>query len=188
MKTPFRRATHGWICVAIAAAMGCAGNSRAHAPAPTEYHVKAAYLANFGRFVEWPPQPAAAEGQPFNVCVLGDDPFGPALDAALAGEAINRAPLRARRIAKPRDASNCRILYISLSEDTRLKPILADLGSTSVLTVSDIPQFAKRGGMIELVLVKDKVRFEINMAAAEHAGLTLSSELLKLATAVRRTP
>lgn len=185
MKPPSRRRAHGWACVAIAAALAYAGSSQAQAP--TEYHVKAAYLANFGRFVEWPPQPAATEGQPFSVCVLGNDPFGPALDAAVAGEVINRNPLRARRIAKPREASTCRILYISLSEDARLKSILADLGSTSVLTVSDIPQFARRGGMIELVLIGDKVRFEINVAAAEHAGLTLSSELLKLATAVRRT-
>ncbi len=134
--------------------------------APTEYQVKAAYLANFGRFVEWPPEPGVVDRPAVYVCVLGDDPFGPALDAALAGEMINRAPLAARRIAQPREAENCRILFIPVSADGRLKTILADLGHANVLTVSDIPQFARRGGMIEFVLVGNRVRFEINVAAA----------------------
>jgi hypothetical protein len=186
-RTPARgRGLHRIARAAAALVLACAGNLPAQAPAPTEYQVKAAYLANLGRFVEWPARAGAAEDQPFNVCVLGDDPFGPALDAALAGETINRAPLISRRIAQPRDAGNCRILFIPLSADARLKAILADLGNAGVLTVSDIPQFSRRGGMIELVLVGNRVRFEINMAAASRSGLTLSSELLKLAVAVRK--
>lgn len=160
----------------------------AQAPGPTEYQVKAAYLSNFGRFVEWPARTSSAEDQPFTVCVLGEDPFGPALDSALAGEVIRKAPVVPRRISGVHDAAFCRIIFISRSEEPRLKTILPALQSTGALTVSDVPQFARRGGMIGLVLAGSKVRFEINVAALEQAGLTVSSELLKLAVAVRKGP
>ena len=155
---------------------------------PTEYQVKAAYLSNFGRFVERRSRVATPGDESFNVCVLGQDPFGPALDAALAGETIDRAPLEAKRIAQPQDTGNCRILFISSSESNELRTILTTLDKASILTVSDIPQFAKRGGMIQFVLTGNRVRFEINLDAVQRAGLNLSSELLKLATAVRRAP
>ena len=159
----------------------------AQTPNPSEYQVKAAYLSNFGRFVEWPSRVPVGEDQPFYVCVLGEDPFGPILDAALAGETIQHAPLTARRIASPHEAGSCRIIFISGSLEAQLRTVLAALDGASALTVSDIPQFARRGGMIELVLVAKKVRFEINLAAVEKAGLGLSSELLKLAVSIRRT-
>jgi hypothetical protein len=155
---------------------------------PTEYQVKAAYLSNFGRFVEWPQGAAAPETQSFNICVLGEDPFGPVLDAALAGERIDQVPLAARRIATVRDAAPCRILFISASAEKQLKDILSSLGKIGVLTVSDIPEFARHGGMIQLVLRGNRVRFEVNLTAVEQVGLSLRSELLKLAVAIRRTP
>jgi hypothetical protein len=165
---------------------------------PTEYDVKAVYLSNFGRFVEWPPapeqptqpggEPPAGGPEPFNVCVIGSDPFGPALDRALAGESINRAPLIPKRISRVQDAPGCRILFIAASEDKQLRSILAGLGSASILTVGDAPQFTRRGGMIQFVLEGNRVHFEINLAAAQRARLVLSSELVKLATAVRREP
>jgi YfiR/HmsC-like len=152
---------------------------------PTEYQVKAAYLSNFGRFVEWR---ARVGNEPFKVCVLGPDPFGPALDATVSGESIDHAPVEAKRIAGAQEAGSCRILFISSAEDTQLRAILTALDKTSVLTVSDIPQFAKRGGMIQFILIGNRVRFEVNLDAAQRAGLSLSSELLKLATTVRRAP
>jgi hypothetical protein len=192
-----RRSRHlpnpGVSWLAVACIIAGSRSVPAQPPNPTEYQVKAAYLSNFGRFVEWPARAPLAEDQPFNVCVLGEDPFGPSLDAAVARETIHKAPLAAKRIsATPstitQEAAGCHIIFISGSEEMKLKSILAALGNTAALTVSDIPQFAKRGGMIELVLVGKRVRFEINLAAAERAGLTLSSELLKLATAVRKAP
>jgi hypothetical protein len=152
---------------------------------PKEYDVKATYLYNFARFVEWPASAAAKDG-PFAICLLGEDPFGHALDAVLEGESINGKAVAARRVAKPQDAANCRVLFISMSEESRLKEILASLDKASVLTVSDIPEFSRRGGMIQFVLVGDRIRFEVNLASAEDAGLSLSSELLKVATTVRR--
>jgi hypothetical protein len=122
------------------------------------------------------------------VCVLGRDPFGSSLDATLAGEAIDNRKLAARRIANPREATNCRILFISSSEAIRIKEILAAVDSSAVLTVSDMPAFTSAGGMIQFVLKENKVRFEVNLTAAEKAGLMLSSQLLKVATDIRKEP
>jgi hypothetical protein len=152
---------------------------------PTEYEVKAAYLYNFSRFVEWPAQPLQAQTDSFAICVLGDNPFGPALQATVAQETISGKSVVAKQVPAPEDAMSCRVLFISSSEDKRLKEILTSLGKASVLTVSDLPNFAQRGGMVQFVLEGNKVRFEVNSATAERAGLTLSSELLKVALNVR---
>ena len=109
---------------------------------PTEYQVKAAYLYNFGKFVDWSATSAAAKREGFEICVLGQDPFGAALDGALARQSIDGKSVMARRIAKPQDAAGCRILFISSSEDHQLKSIFTVLDGAGVLTVSDIPQFS----------------------------------------------
>jgi hypothetical protein len=153
---------------------------------PSEYQVKAAYLYNFGRFVKWPAGVAAGKGDSFPVCVLGRDPFGPILDSTLAGEALEGKPVVIRRITRPQDATDCRILFVSSTEEHHLKEILAAIDQAGVLTVSDIPGFSRRGGMIQFVVEGDRVRFEINLASTESARLVLSSELLKVAAAVRR--
>jgi hypothetical protein len=150
---------------------------------PQEYEVKAAYLYNFGRFVEWPASGNTSDT--FAICVLGQDPFGSYLDAVVAGEAINNRKLIARRIATARDAISCQILFISDSESAHVKEILAALEKTTVLTVSDVRNFTVVGGMIQFLVVDNRVRFSVNLAACEKAGLTLSSQLLKVAMEVR---
>ena len=160
----------------------------AQKPKPNEFEVKATYLYNFARFVEWPSTAAAAKNDSFAICVLGQDPFGAVLDSVVTGETIDGKAVLARRVMKPQDAVSCRVLYISSSEDGRLKEILAALDKAGVLTVSDIPQFSQRGGMIQFVEESSKIRFEVNLANAGAAGLTLSSELLKVAVAVRTVP
>jgi len=127
-----------------------------------------------------------AKSDSFPICVLGQDPFGPALDTIVAGETIGGKAVLAKRVLKPQDAVSCRVLYISSSEETRLREVLAGLDKAAVLTVSDIPQFSQRGGMIQFVQESNKIRFEVNLASAEDAGLTLSSELLKVAVLVRK--
>jgi hypothetical protein len=159
---------------------------QAQQPKVSEYQVKATYLYNFGRFVHWPPNATATKGDSFSVCVLGQDPFGPTLDSTLAGETLDGKPLAVKRISTPRDAGECRILFVSSTEEHHLKEILAATDQAGVLTVSDIPGFSRRGGMIQFVMEGDRVRFEINLTTAESAKLVLSSELLKVATAVRR--
>ena len=152
----------------------------------SEYQVKATYLYNFGRFVKWPSSATATKTDAFSICVLGQDPFGPILDSTLAGETLEGKSLKVKRISTPREAGECRILFISSTEENHLKEILATLEESCVLTVSDMPAFSRRGGMIQFVLEGDRVRFEINLTRAETAKLTLSSELLKVATAVRK--
>lgn len=154
----------------------------------TEYQVKAAYLYNFGKFVGWPASASEGSDRPFEICVLGDDPFGNALDAAVAGATIHGNSVVTKRISKADQVDDCRIVFISTSETSRLPEVLADLDKSRVLTVSDIPQFSQRGGMIQFVFDRNRVRFEINVTNAEDAGLSLSSELLKVAVRVTRTP
>lgn len=163
------------------------GGLRAQAPKPTEYEVEAAYLSNFGRFVEYPARTGAASDV-FNVCVLGPDPFGPLLDAAFKNEAINGVPLAAKRIATAEEGAACRIVFLGETKESQLGATLNTLNAAGVLTVSDMANFTRRGGMVQFTLDGNRVRFEINLAAAQRARLTLSSQLLKLAVAVRRTP
>jgi hypothetical protein len=177
-----------WLAVFLAA---CAAASLNLAPVaaaqksePKEYEVKAVYLYNFGRFVQWPDR--ATKDDTFAVCVLGSDPFGAILDATVANETIDNRKLVARRVAKPGDAAGCRILFISSSETRRIEAILAALQNSSVLTVSDMPGFITYGGMIQFVLAENKVRFQVNLAATDKAGLTFSSQLLKVATYIKR--
>ena len=156
-------------------------------PKPTDYEVKAAYLYNFGRFVDWPLKGTNVAAS-FAICVLGDDPFGQALDRILAGEMIGRQRVVARRISSLQMLGDCEIVFISSSEANHLGKIMEALDKSAVLTVSDIPQFSQRRGMIQFVLEENRIRFEVNLTAAQRAGLTLSSELLKVATVVRKSP
>jgi hypothetical protein len=159
---------------------------QAQQPKVSEYQVKATYLYNFGRFVQWPPNATVAKVDSFSICVLGQDPFGATLDSTVAGETLEGKPLSVKRISTARNAGECRILFISSTEENHLKEILVALDESGILTVSDMPGFSRRGGMIQFVLEGDRVRFEINLTKVETAKLTLSSELLKVATTVRR--
>ena len=169
-------------CTAVVCASLTAYGQRASASA---YQIEAVYLYDFSKFVAWPAR-AGANNEPFSICVLGEDPFGAVLDATLSGESIQGSNLVAKRISKPENAAGCKIVFVSNSEETRLKEILTAFDGANILTVSDIPNFSQRGGMIQFVLEGDKVRFEVNVKNAENAGLTLSSDLLEVALAVRR--
>jgi hypothetical protein len=135
--------------------------------------------------VEWPGKVEATPGGSFTVCVLGQDPFGPSLDTRLAGETISGKTVVAKRISSAQESGNCQILFLSFTEASRLNKIITDLDKKAVLTVSDLPQFVKSGGMIQFVREENRIRFEVNLTATQRAGLTLSSELLKVATVVR---
>ena len=150
-----------------------------------EFEVKAAYLYNFARFVEWPGENNSNGNGLFEICVLGADPFGGTLDATVAGQTISGKNVTIRRVSKPQEVSPCRIVFISSSEEGRLKEDLAALDKAQILTVSDIPRFSERGGMIGFILEGNRVRFDVNLTSAQGAGLTLRSELLKVATNVR---
>lgn len=149
---------------------------------PTEPQVKAAYLFNFGKFTRWQADRAGVAN--FQICVLGKDPFGAVLDSTVSGENINGKKIAVKRMLALQDAAECSVLFVSASEENRLPSILATAQQFSILTVSDIPHFAERGGVIGLMLQQGKIRFEVNRDAAEKSRLSLSSELLKVATKV----
>ena len=152
---------------------------------PTENDVKAAYIYNFGKFVKWPANYNANQGGAFTICVLGDESIGATLQSTLTGKTLGGAPVIFKQLSKPQDAASCRVLFIDGDQESHLKGILSALDRESVLTVSDISDFSKRGGMIEFVTEGSRVRFAINRTVAENAGLILESDLLKVATTVR---
>jgi hypothetical protein len=173
-----------WVAILVFAfCAGCPAQSK-----PNEYQVKAAYLYNFGKFVNWPSGFTPVDKDAFIICILGQDPFGTALESTVAGEKIGGKPVQVRRISKKQDVSSCRVLFISSSERDRLDEVLTGFALVNVLTVSDMPNFTSRGGIIQFVVVDNKIRFEVNLSAAERSNLNLSSELLKVAVAVHRTP
>jgi hypothetical protein len=161
--------------------------AQVHAQKPAEYQVKAAYLYGFGRFVEWPASATAAAPKAFVVCVLGDDPFGRLLDEVAAGAVMKDKPVSVQRISRVDESGPCHTLFISASEGARLGRILETLDHRPVLTVSDAPQFAQRGGMIGFAAEGNRVRFTVNLAAAQDAGLQLNSELLRVAATILRS-
>ena len=168
--------------VAIAVVLGVSmlnGQAR-----PSEYQVKAAYLFNFGQFAQW--RSPLNVGETYPICVLGRDPFGAALDAALADATIDGRRAVARRITQSKEAPGCRIVFVGDSEEPQLAQTISGLSAWRVLTVSELPDFTRRGGMIQFVSASDRVRFEVNLASAEDAGIVLSAQLLKVAVLVRR--
>jgi len=157
----------------------------AQAQAPSERQVKAAFLYNFAKFVEWPPDRFADPQDPLVLCVTGEDPFGTVLDGIVLGKTANGHPLALRRLRREQEARGCQILFVSASERKRLRPLLESLKGTSILTVGESDGFAQQGVMINFILEENRVHFEINVDAAERAGLKISSRLLSLAKVVR---
>lgn len=174
------------LAVAVAAVtfVVCATTDSAQNTKPTQYDVEAAYLFNFAKFVRWPQYPGARQST-LAICIVADDAFSAVLDRTVSGEKIDGKPVVEKRIASPQEVSACSILYIGASEFGRAVRILAEASSLPVLTVSDMPGFLDRGGMIQFVLLDDRVRFKVNLQPTQHDGLTLSSELLKVALEVR---
>jgi hypothetical protein len=168
----------------VAAVVSISVAAAAQSPRRSEYEVKAAYLFTFARFVEWTPRPSRDDSS-FTICVLGTDPFGATLDSTLADAVIRGRKVGARRISEPDAAAGCHIIFISASEDRRVAVLAPQLAAIGVLTVSDMPRFTERGGMIQFVTAANRVRFEINLQSARQAGLMMNSELLRVASAVR---
>ncbi len=157
-------------------------NAEAH-PVAGEYEVKAAYLLNFARFVEWRVD-VLPVGAPLQIAIVGKHSFGTALEEVLRGKSANGHPIVLRQLQWQDDLTDCHIVFISASEESHLPEILVRLGRHHVLTVSDIDRFSLRGGMVEFRMVGNRVRFDINRAPASAAHLTISSKLLRVARAV----
>lgn len=160
-------------------ALVCA--AAAAAPPVPEYELKAAFLYNFALFVDWPGE-GRAEGSPtLPLCVIGRDPFGPALDV-LEGKAVRAQKIEVRRLDWTEGAAECRILFIAASEQGRLARILGAVAGRPVLTVADSEDWLDQGVMINLSRRQARLAFDINLGAARQAGLRISSKLLRLAS------
>lgn len=165
--------------IALLASPHCAA-----ADAALESDVKAAFLLNFTKFIEWPPAAFTEANSPFTICIVGSDPFGRVLDDLLAGESAGGRSLTVRRIAGVSEAQGCQIVYAG--PDTKELPkTLRSLGP-GVLTVGEGDGFVRTGGIIGFVIDNRRVRFDINQSAADSAGLKLSSKLLNVARTVRK--
>jgi hypothetical protein len=147
---------------------------------PTEYQIKAAFIFNFAKFVEWPPAAFPKASSPIIVGVLGDNPFHDALEKTIRNKTVDEHPVVIREYRSAVDVTNCHILFICSSEKARLSQILKQLDGRSVLTVGEMPGFTETGGMINFVLEGTKIRFQINNDAANSAGLKISAKLLGL--------
>lgn len=148
---------------------------------PLEYQVKAAFLLNFTRFIEWPPLNASSS---FDICLVGENPFGAILGQLVEGETYMGRNIAVRQVQQPVPAS-CQVVFVSRNE----KDVAAILGAVGrgVLTVGETPGFLRAGGMIDFVVEKGRVRFDINQGAASAAGgLKLSSKLLNIARSVEQ--
>lgn len=175
-----------WTAAALLACLSWGSPARA---VPTsglthEYDLKAAFLFNFAHFVEWPQRVFANASTPITIGILGDDPFGGSLDEIVAHETVGQRKLVVRRYRTVDQVEDCHILFISPSETKRLDLVLGRLGHRSVLTVGDTGDFASRSGMIGFQVVQRRLRLRINLAAANAAGLTISSKLLRQAEIV----
>jgi YfiR/HmsC-like len=148
-----------------------------------EYQLKAAFIYNFAKFAEWPPEAFASEATPLSLCIQGQDSFGAALDA-VARKSVQSRTISLRRGLKDTELKDCHILYSNEGDTQRARETLASLGHLAVLTIGDRSGFLDAGGMVELVTADNRVQFEVNLEALKRANLRLSAQVLKLAKAV----
>lgn len=153
---------------------------------PTEYQLKAAFLFNFAKFIDWPERSFEGPRSAFMICVIGQDPFGGALDEYLA-KTIDGRPVHLAHFPSEialTEARRCQIAFISASEKAHFRAVIESLNGSSALLVGDADGFAASGGTIEFTLEDNHIRFAINPDAAQRADLKLSSKLLALAKIV----
>lgn len=157
------------------------GTARGDDTQLTESKLKAAFLFNFAKFVDWPPEAFADTNSPITIGILGDNPFGGNLEAIVRDKTINSRTIVVKAVSSVAGATNCQMLFIPASARSKVPEIISGLGKSSVLTIGDTDHFLETGGMINFVKEGNKVRFQINETAAKRAGLKISSKLLSLA-------
>lgn len=171
----------------LGALLLCGGLARAGEPGISkEYQVKAAFLYNFTKFVEWPPASFADSTSPIVIGVLGENPFGSELARLVKDRKVNGREILVRTFATPGDVAGVHVMFVGALRGRAAEELKQALRATAVLSVGESPEFAASGGIIRFVVEGDKVGFAINQEASDRAGLKLSSQLLKLATAVRK--
>lgn len=184
----FARQSFCWLAIGLFGLFGTPNLLSAELPVPSarvsEYELKAAFLYNFARFVEWPESRRTRDE--LVIGILGDDPFGDVIDAVARGRQIKGRSITVMRIEGDDEIGHCDVLFISRSEKRRFGEITSRLDGDPVLTVGDSPSFLANGGMINLELNGPNVTFNVNLSAANRSELSISSKLLSLAQSVKR--
>jgi hypothetical protein len=177
------RARAGWLILGVV--LAAAGPlARAESAGASEYELKAVFLFNFAQFVTWPADAFVDAHAPLVIGVLGENPFGAALEEVVRGETVNGRPIVVQHYRGVEEIRACHILFVSDSERARLPRIVPSLAGRSILTVGDVEDFVRRGGMIRFVAENRRLHLRINLEAARAAHLTLSSKLLRPAEIV----
>jgi len=156
----------------------------------SEYLIKAGFIYNFAKFVQWPSATFSQPDSPIVIGVLGADPFGNVLDRIVEDKKIGTRGFVVKRYKwgkDLKDLKDCKILFVSASEKARIDEILLSVKGLPILTVGETPGFAERGGVIRFTLEDNRVRFEVNVDAAHQAELNISSRLLTLAKIIPQT-
>jgi hypothetical protein len=153
-----------------------------------EYQIKAVFLFNVVQFVQWPESVFAGPDAPIAIGVLGENPFGTALDDTVRGETVRNRSIVVRYARRLDQLQTCQVIFIARSERGHVAEILSALGNAPVLTASDVPGFAEQGGLVEFYLDANRVRFAVNLAVARAHGLKPSSQMLNLARIVASDP
>jgi hypothetical protein len=148
-----------------------------------ENEVKAAYLYNFAKYVDWPPAALPRENMPLVICIVGKSPLNDVIES-LSGKTIRNRRLVVRQFSRTEDLNECHMLFVNAAVKSSITQLLASISTRPILTVSDYKGFTNAGGIIEFVQVGGKVRFDINNRAAQHNNLRISSHLLRLASTV----
>jgi hypothetical protein len=151
-----------------------------------EYQVKAFFLYNFARYVEWPSESFKTANDPIVICILGQNPFGSALDQAITGKLVEGRRFVVRQTADVPPSGNCHILFVNSSERKRFRSMAGRLKGSGVLSVGETQGFTADGGVINFKLEDGKVRFEIDVDAAGREHLRISSKLLSLAQIAKK--
>lgn len=177
-----------WLVMVLVLVGGLAAPASAWAQPDTpsrEHQVKAAFIANFVQFVEWP-KSTESTGAPLVIGILGENPFRGALEKAVEGKTVGGRALVVKRFQRVEDLNDLQVLFIPANEQARFAAVREKLGDASVLTIGEADGFAAAGGVIGFFIEEGKVRFEINVRAAERARLKIGARLLKLARVLER--
>ena len=155
-------------------------NLSAQAPL-SEYKVKAVFLYNFTRFIDWPGKAFTAGNTPFKIGILGKDPFGSYLDETMRGENVSGHPIVIERYENLKQVGDCHILFINFKGSERIKDVIASTKDKNILTISEHENFVKWGGMIRIFSENNKIRMQINDNAARNSDIKISAKLLNIA-------
>jgi hypothetical protein len=171
------------LCLCLAALLPFV--ALAQPSAPSEYEIKAVWLLNFARYVEWPTNAFASPRAPVVVGIFGPNPFGVTLEKTFSGKTVSGRPLAIKRLGGERDAQGCHLIFFPNSERKRQREMLVKQREAAVLTVGESDDFLGDGGIIQFVRKEDTIRFAVNLEPARPARLNLSANLVKIAVLVK---